>query len=97
MFPLTVLTGRMMETLGPLATFSKSYVRNLGITFDSALTLHDHVRLVILAFIRNIISHAFASSFTFLNKTSLEHLQDIHNDPARFLKVFYSPVTLLLI
>lgn len=28
----------VMENLGPLATFAKPSIRNLGVTFDSALT-----------------------------------------------------------
>lgn len=35
--------SRVMENLSPLATFAKPSVRNLGVTFDSALTLDAHV------------------------------------------------------
>uniref|UniRef100_A0A669DHZ7 Reverse transcriptase domain-containing protein n=1 Tax=Oreochromis niloticus TaxID=8128 RepID=A0A669DHZ7_ORENI len=37
----------IMNALGPLSTFVKSSIRNLGVTFDSALTLDVHVKSLV--------------------------------------------------
>uniref|UniRef100_A0A669BKN7 Reverse transcriptase domain-containing protein n=1 Tax=Oreochromis niloticus TaxID=8128 RepID=A0A669BKN7_ORENI len=66
----------IMNALGPLSTFVKSSIRNLGVTFDSALTLDVHVKSLVRScfyHLRNmshivshteleIVIHAFISS-----------------------------------
>lgn len=47
---------KVIEALGCRATFTKSSIRNCGVTFDSALTLNEVKSLVHLSFFhsRNI-------------------------------------------